>query len=114
MPTDIYALTQENRRLCHALDKRDRAIKDLTDLLQRYMRHVIETKGTSYLDRYALMPTDSKALRPWDMAILQAIEKEVRPKCVMPSRAGGSSTGNSGAISMPDLPPQLPGAPRLP
>ena len=114
MPTEIYALTQDNRMLRNALDKRDRAIKDLTELLHRYMQHVIETKGTSYLDRYGLMPTDSKALRPWDIAVLQAMEKEVRPKCAMPSRVGGSSAENSGATSMPDLPPQLPGAPRLP
>ena len=99
MPTEIYALTQDNRMLRATLDKRDRAIQDLTGLLRRYMQHVIETKGTAYLERYGLMPTDSKALTAFDMSILQAIEKEVRPKCVMPSRGVGHSTESSGEKS---------------
>lgn len=89
MPTKAYAQWQENKRLRNALDNRDRAIRDLRGIIARYMQHVIETKGTSFLDRYGLMPSDSKALTLLDMSILREIEKEVLPKCDMPSRADG-------------------------
>lgn len=105
MPTEIYGLVQDNKMLRAALDNRDRAIQDLSGLLQRYMQHVIDTKGTSYLDRHGLLPTDSKALSLFDLSILKGIEA----KCDMQSRAVGRSTESTGENLKPSLPQSLPG-----
>ena len=109
MPTMHYALVQDIKMLREVIAKRDRAVQDLTGLLSRYMQHVIETKGTSFLDRHGLMPTDSKALSAFDMSIMLEIEKKVKPICVMPSRAAGRSTESTGDNSKPNSPMPLPG-----
>lgn len=100
MPTEAYAHWQENRRLRHALDARERQIDTLRDLLQRYMQHVIETKGRSYLDYHGLTSRDSKALRPGDLQTLREIEK-----CVLRSLADGASqTGTTSTENSRHMP----------
>jgi hypothetical protein len=91
MPTESYAHWQERERLKRALDQREWQLRDAKKLLQRYMQHIIETKGRSYLDRVGLTARDSKVLSPHDLA----------EKCVLQlladgrSQTGTTSTENS-------------------
>lgn len=100
MPTEAYAAWQENRRLKNALDSRERQIDKLRKLIESYMRHVIETKGRSYLDYHGLTSRDSKALTVSDLETLREIER-----CVLRSLADGASqTGTTSTENSRHMP----------
>jgi hypothetical protein len=100
MPTQAYADMQEIKRLRAALDRRDLDLRDSRALLQRYMQHIIETKGRSYLDRVGLTARDSKALSPTDIVHLKEVEK-----CVLQSSADGRSpTGTNLTRNLQHMP----------